>query len=124
MKVFLKSASLLLIMLLFTGNSFSQKGKVAKANKNFDKYSYIDAREVYLKVVEDGYKSAEIYKRLGDTYYYNSEYKSASKWYSSLFNEFPDDIEPEYYYRGAQSLKSAGDYVESDNIMKIGRAHV
>ena len=119
MKIFLKSASLLIILLLFTGNSFSQKGKVAKANKNFDKYSYIDAREVYLKVVEDGYKSAEIYKRLGDTYYYNSEYKSASKWYSKLMNEFPDDIEPEYYYRGAQSLKSEGAYVESDNIMKL-----
>tara|TARA_B100000809_G_C15124316_1_gene525547 strand:+ start:1046 stop:2977 length:1932 start_codon:yes stop_codon:yes gene_type:complete len=119
MKIFLKSASLLLIMLLFTGNTFSQKGKVAKANKNFDKYSYIDAREVYLKVVEDGYKSAEIYKRLGDTYYYNSEYKSASEWYSNLVNEFPDDIEPIYYYRGAQSLKSSGEYEESDNIMKL-----
>ncbi len=106
-------------MLLFTGNTFSQKGKVAKANKNFDKYSYIDAREVYLKVVEDGYKSAEIYKRLGDTYYYNSEYKSASEWYSNLVNEFPDDIEPIYYYRGAQSLKSSGEYEESDNIMKL-----
>ncbi len=119
MKVFLKNASLLLIMLLLSTSSFSQRGKVAKANKNFDKYSYIDAREVYLKVVEDGYKSAEIYKRLGDTYYYNSEYKSASKWYSSLLNEFPDDIEPEYYYRGAQSLKSAGKYTESDEIMKL-----
>jgi outer membrane protein OmpA-like peptidoglycan-associated protein/tetratricopeptide (TPR) repeat protein len=119
MKIFLKSASLLLIMLLFTGNIFSQKGKVAKANKNFDKYSYIDAREVYLKVVEDGYKSAEIYKRLGDTYYYNSEYKSASKWYSNLMSEFPDDIEPKYYYRGAQSLKSSGEYEKSDNIMKL-----
>ena len=119
MKMFLKSASLLLIMLLVSGSSFSQKGKVARANKTFDKYSYIDAREVYLKVVEDGYKSAEIYKKLGDTYYYNSEYKSASKWYSSLFNEFPDEIEPEYYYRGAQSLKSAGEYVESDKIMKL-----
>lgn len=106
-------------MLLLSTSSFSQKGKVAKANKNFDKYSYIDAREVYLKVVEDGYKSAEIYKRLGDTYYYNSEYKSASKWYSSLINEFPDDIEPEYYYRGAQSLKSTGEYAESDRIMKL-----
>jgi outer membrane protein OmpA-like peptidoglycan-associated protein/tetratricopeptide (TPR) repeat protein len=119
MKVFLKSASLLIIMLLFTGNAFSQKGKVAKANKSFDKYSYIDAREVYLTVVESGYKSAEIYKRLGDTYYYNSEYKSALKWYLNLIHEFPDDIEPVYYYRGAQSLKSADEYEESDNMMNL-----
>lgn len=118
MKVYLNSASLLLILLLVNGTSFSQKGKLAKANKNFDKYSYIDAREIYLNVAEDGYKSAEIYKKLGDTYYYNSEYKSASNWYTRLFNEFPENIEPTYYYRGAQSLKSTGEYEKADAIMK------
>lgn len=97
MKVFLKIAFSFVIIILFTGNAFSQKGKVAKANKNFDKYSYIDAREIYLSVVESGYKSDEIYKKLGDTYYYNSEYTSALKWYLNLINEFPNDIDPVYY---------------------------
>jgi len=119
MKVFLKIAFSFVIIILFTGNAFSQKGKVAKANKNFDKYSYIDAREIYLSVVESGYKSDEIYKKLGDTYYYNSEYKSALKWYLNLINEFPNDIDPVYYYRGAQCLKSAEEYEESDNMMKL-----
>ncbi|MFK5982630.1 MAG: OmpA family protein [Flavobacteriaceae bacterium] len=117
MKVFLKNASLLLIILLYTSISIAQKKQITKANKEFDKFSYIDAREIYLKVVEDGYKSAEIYEKLGDTYYYNSEYKNASKWYSRLVNEFPNEVETEYYYRAAQSLKSVGKYEESDAMM-------
>lgn len=119
MNVFLKNASLLLIILLYTTVSFSQKSQIAKANKEFDKYSYIDAREIYLKVIEDGYTSSEIYKKLGDTYYYNSEYKSASKWYSKLITEFPEEIEPAYYYRASQSLKSSDKYKESDEMMAL-----
>ena len=119
MKLIFKKATLLLIVLLISSASFSQKGKVKKAKKEFDKYSYIDAREIYLKVVEDGYESAEIYKRLGDTYYYNSEYKSASKWYSKLISNYPEEIETDYYYRAAQSLKSVNKYKESDELMEL-----
>ncbi len=59
MKLIIKKAALLLIVCLFTNISFSQRGQVVKANKEFDKYSYIDARAIYLKVLEDGYESAE-----------------------------------------------------------------
>lgn len=119
MKLFIKKAALLLIVLLVTSVSFSQKGEINKANKKFDNYSYIDAREIYIKVLEDGYESAEIYKKLGDTYYFNGEYKSASKWYSKLISQFPEDVETDYYYRTAQSLKSVNDYEESDKMMEL-----
>jgi len=109
----------LLLVLLCTSMSFSQKKKIDKANKDFDKYAYIDAREVYLKVVEDGYASAEIYKNLGDTYYWNSNYDNAAKWYQRLIGEFPGDTEAEYYYRAAQSLKSLKEYDESDRLMQV-----
>ena len=46
MKVYLNSASLLLILLLVNGTSFSQKGKLAKANKNFDKYAKLNTDKV------------------------------------------------------------------------------
>ncbi len=119
MKLFLKKAALLLIVLLITSVSFSQKSRIEKANKEFDKYSYIDAREIYIKVLEDGYESAEIYKKLGDTYYFNSEYKNASEWYSKLVSTFPEEVETEYYYRTAQSLKSVNKYEESDKMMEM-----
>ena len=47
MKVFLKIAFSFVIILLFTGNAFSQKGKVAKANKNFDKYFSVNRKPIY-----------------------------------------------------------------------------
>src|SRR5690606_29945963 len=78
----------------------------------------IDAREIYLKVVADGYESAEIFKKLGDTYYFNSDYTNAAKWYDKLVKQFPDQTEPEYYYRAAQSLKSLGKYEESNALLK------
>jgi outer membrane protein OmpA-like peptidoglycan-associated protein len=110
---------LLFALVVFTaGSSFSQQKDIQKANKEFDKFAYIDAREIYLKVVADGYESAEIFKKLGDTYYFNSDYTNAAKWYDKLVKQFPDQTEPEYYYRAAQSLKSLGKYSESDALLK------
>ena len=92
------NTSLLFIFLFTVGVSFSQRKDIKKANEDFDKFAYIDAREIYLKVVNDGYKSAEIFKKLGDTYYWNSDYDNAAKWYSRLVNEYPNETEAEYYY--------------------------
>ncbi len=108
---------MLLLAICFAGTTQAQKNKVVKANKEFDKYAYIDAREIYLKVVEDGYSSAEIYKKLGDTYYFNGDYADAANWYTKSIEEYPSDTEAVYYYRAAQSLKSLDRYDESDKMM-------
>ncbi len=107
-----------LLMVFTIGISHAQKNKIERANKEFDKYSYIDARQIYLKVVEDGYTSAQVFQKLGDTYYYNSEYSEAAKWYERAINEFSGDTDPIYYYRAAQSFKSLGNYEASDSMMK------
>ncbi|MBO6845327.1 MAG: flagellar motor protein MotB, partial [Muricauda sp.] len=59
----------------------AQESKIKKANEDFFNFDYIDARKIYLSVVEDGYSSAQVYKKLGDTYYFNSEYADAATWY-------------------------------------------
>ncbi|MFT4698899.1 MAG: outer membrane protein OmpA-like peptidoglycan-associated protein [Flavobacteriaceae bacterium] len=117
MKTFIQKIVLITIVLLTTSVSLSQKNQIEKGNKEFDKYSFIDAREIYLKVIEDGYESAEIYKKLGDTYYFNGDYDNASKWYTKLIDKYPGLTEPVYLYRGAQSLKSIYKYEESDELM-------
>tara|TARA_R110002051_G_scaffold325854_1_gene432241 strand:- start:10530 stop:12473 length:1944 start_codon:yes stop_codon:yes gene_type:complete len=106
-----------LLIILMVSGTYAQNGKVKKANEDFESYSYIDARKIYLKVIEDGYESAQVYQKLGDTYYYNSEYKEASKWYKKLIEKYPDTIEPEYTYRIAQSFKSIGAYEASEKLM-------
>lgn len=112
-----KRILMLLLVICFANTTQAQKNRVEKANKEFDKYAFIDAREIYLKVVEDGYSSAEIYKKLGDTYYFNGDYADAATWYIKSIDQYPSETEAVYYYRAAQSLKSIDQYEESDKMM-------
>lgn len=109
--------SLFVFVILCSGTLLAQKTQLKKAERAYDEYAYIDAQEIYLKVVADGYRSAEILKKLGNTYYFNADYSKAAKWYTELINDFPDETEPEYYFRAAQSLKSQGDYKTADEYM-------
>lgn len=106
-----------ILVLLITASVFAQENDVKRANKNFDKYAFIDAREIYLKVVEKGYKNVEILSKLGDTYYFNDELTESYKWYKELFDLGSESLAPEYYFRYAQSLKSVKRYAEADELM-------
>lgn len=89
--------------------SMAQKNKLHKAEKESDNYAYVDARAIYLKVVEKGFTSSQIYESLGNTYYWNSDYSNAAKWYGLLLSEFSEKVTPEIIYRAAQAFKSSGD---------------
>lgn len=104
------------------GSIYAQENKVKKANEEFDSYDYIDARKIYLSVVKDGYESAQVFEKLGDTYYFNSEYTEANKWYEKLVNNYPNQVKPEYYFRSAQTLKSVGQYEKSKAMMEKFKA--
>lgn len=110
---------ILCILALVVGfNAFAQIGQIEKANAKYDKYDYIDARKIYLKVVESGYHSAEIYRKLGDTYYFNSEYSGAAKWYYDLVTKYPNDAVAMDYFRAAQCMKSIGQQEEAAKLME------
>ena len=102
---------------LFSGIAISQDNKIKKGNKEYEQYAFIDAQQAYLKVVENGFSSADILQKLGDSYYFTADYTNAVKWYEALYNEYADSIEPDYLYRYAQSLKSTKNYKISDKIM-------
>ncbi len=105
----------LVFIILFSGDiMFSQQRKIEKAKIQYDRYEYIDAQETYLKVANRGYRSADLFKNLGDSYYFNSQFDDASKWYKELINSYPDDIDPEYYFRYAQTLKANDNYEEAN----------
>ncbi|MHA7057936.1 OmpA family protein [Aquimarina sp. M1] len=118
MKVLLHNLLFAFIGFFIVNLSFSQERKLKTAQSEYDKYEYIDAQETYLKVAKKGYKSADLYKNLGNSYYFNSEFEEASKWYEELVNSYPNEIEPEYYFRYAQTLKSVGRYDDADVYMK------
>ncbi len=118
MKITFKNI-LFLIGLCVVTATFSQERKLLKAEEAYQQYEYVEAQERYLHLIEKGEKSADIYQKLGNTYYFNSQYEDAAKWYKTLITEYPDEIEAEYYFRYAQSLKALKQYDESDKYMKL-----
>ncbi len=112
-----KTIAKVLMAFLLVSSINAQKNNIKKANEVFEAYSYIDAREIYLNVVKEGFESPQVFQKLGDTYYFNSEYSDALVWYQKLMDKYPDNIPPVYYYRTAQSLKSTGKYQESKKMM-------
>lgn len=106
------------IFLLFFSNAFAQKVQVKKADKQYEKFAYVDAIATYEKVMKKGYKTPEMLQKVADSYYFNSQFIEAGMWYAELFNLQPEATNPEYYYRYAQCLKSKEDYATADEYLE------
>ncbi|MDQ7960013.1 OmpA family protein [Flavobacterium lindanitolerans] len=104
------------LSVFFTLSVVAQERKVAKADKLYDDFAYIDAITVYENIVAKGYSSPDLLKKLANAYYFNAEFQKANKWYTELF-ALGEEPEPEYFYRYSQTLKSIGDYEKSAQMM-------
>jgi outer membrane protein OmpA-like peptidoglycan-associated protein/tetratricopeptide (TPR) repeat protein len=109
---------LITILCSFSFNGHAQKAKLAAADKKYDNYAYIDAIKTYERVAQKGYKSVDMFQKLGNAYYFNSDYQNAAKWYAELF-AMNTELAPEYYYRYSHSLKSIGDFKKSDEMLEL-----
>ena len=98
-------------------NAQKPPAAVVKANKSYEKLAYIDAIKTYERVAEKGYKSVEVFQKLGNSYYFNAQLDKAGKWYEQLF-AMGRPVDAEYYYRYSQCLKSMGNYVKADAMME------
>ncbi|MBD3581169.1 OmpA family protein [Flavobacterium selenitireducens] len=111
----MKKVLLSLLFSLLAVCSYGQVG-LKKADRNYDRYAYIDAIKTYERLADKGYKNAEMFKKLANSYYFNAQFDKAAKWYDELF-AMTTDVEPELYYRYSQSLKATGNYAKSDDMM-------
>ncbi|WP_396596275.1 OmpA family protein [Dokdonia sp. R86516] len=105
----------LLLLTSIVGNA--QEGKIERGTKNFNQYDFVDAQKIYQKVADKGYESADLFKRLGDSYYLNARYDKAAVYFGKLIKEFPEVAEAEAYFRYALSLRATKDYALSDRMM-------
>ena len=114
MKIKLFVCYTLLILISFSG--YSQEHSVFSGDKKYEQYEYVDAISTYEKVAEKGYKDEQLFKRLGNAYYFNADFVKAAKWYEALFlmNKNQD---PEYLYRYSQTLKSVGEYDKASKML-------
>src|SRR5690606_38544596 len=91
------------IPLLYGQDSISKRLDRSKerADLQYDEYSFRPAIDIYKKVLDKGYVSADLLKRLGDSYYYNAEYKEAAAIYQKMETSFPDAMEVEDIFKYA-----------------------
>ena len=101
------------ILCALTIQGFAQQNKIATADKLYDSYSFVDAIIIYERIAEKGYKSEEMFQRLGNAYYFNADFSKSAKWYTELFT-MNQNQNSEYYYRYSQCLKAIGNYSEAD----------
>ncbi|WP_034061500.1 OmpA family protein [Lacinutrix jangbogonensis] len=107
---------ILFSLLLVVSLSNSQSKKLKKADKKFNDFAYVDALKIYEDVADSGYEDADLFKKLGDGYYFNADYIDATKWYSKLV-AINSNLEPVYQFRYGQSLKASGNYEQADTYL-------
>ncbi|MGS2738041.1 OmpA family protein [Sinomicrobium sp. M5D2P17] len=107
---------LILVLLVTCGVLHAQEARKKKADTDYDKFAYIKASELYERLINQGYESADIYGKLGDTYYFNAVYGKAEAYYGKML-ALEKEARPEYYFRYAQCLKAAGKYEEAEKTL-------
>ncbi len=106
------------LSILLSCMAYSQDKRLEKANEDFNRFAFVDARKIYLQVAKSGYESPELFKKLGDSYYFNAQLEDAVIWYEKLTTTYTEEIDPEYLFRYSQSLKSVERYDEADKVME------
>jgi len=103
------------LLSLYSFKIYAQKTEVAPKNKT--KYVEIDVLKTYERVALKGYKSIDMFKKLGNSYYTNFEMEKAARWYCELFS-MTSDLESKYYYQYEQSLRSIGQNDEANAVIE------
>ena len=81
------------------------------------KYITVNMVDTYEKVIDKGYKSIDMLKKVADRFYFEGNLTAAAGYYTKLFDE-TQDLDVIYYYRYAQSLKAINENEKANTLMK------
>lgn len=115
MKLRIQCISLLLLAINLQLSA--QEKLVEKGNEKYQAYSFSPAIDIYQKVLDKGYESADLLEKLGNAYYFSADYEKAATVYKRLIENYEAEVEPEFYFRFGQALKSLGEYDQSDTML-------
>ena len=107
---------LVIVFLLICSSSFGQTGKLRRADRLFDSFSFTKAIDKYEKVIDKNQNDSYAMRKLGDSYMYLRKPKEAASAYKEIVGL--EGIPGEYYYKYAQALRGIGNYEESKVWMK------
>ncbi len=107
----------LILTSLLAYSGYSQNQKVYITDKVGDSYAYVNVTKTYERVAEKGYKSIDLFEKLGNAFYADRNMEKAAKWYGELF-AITNDLEPIYYTQYAKSLYAIGDEEKANFILE------
>ena len=99
------------IIVLINFTVFAQYGKQKKADNLFNKFSFVDASEVYKDLIENDFNKDYSVRQLADSYAYMRNPDSAVVYYKKAVEQ--NNVPIEYYYKYAQALRGNKEYKES-----------
>ncbi|MES2240307.1 MAG: flagellar motor protein MotB [Bacteroidota bacterium] len=106
-----------LLVSLLSYNGFAQNSKVYRTDRIGQSYAYVNVTKTYERVAEKGYKSIDLFQKLGNAFYADLNMTKAAKWYGELF-ELTTDLDPVYYDQYAKSLCSIGEDEKANAILE------
>src|SRR5690606_38905158 len=113
MKKAVQLIALVSVLSVSTSSVYGQTG-LKKAEKEYDRWAYIDAQSLYEKVLKRGYESQELLEKVANTYYFNGRYAEAHPYYERLLATYGSaNLDAAHYYRDAQTLQHVGNQSEA-----------
>ena len=106
-----------ILVSLISYNGYSQNSKVYRTNKIGESYAYVNVTKTYERVAEKGYKSIDLFQKLGNAFYSDLNMVKAAKWYAELF-ELTTDLDQMYYNQYAKSLYAIGEDEKANAIIQ------
>jgi len=95
----------------------AQNQDLVRAKRFFDRTYYAEAIILYEKLAEERL-SLEVIKNLADSYYYTNDLIKAQRYYRLLIKNYDKDLDRNYYYRYAQTLKASNSYDDANAVLK------
>lgn len=95
----------------------AQDLELARAKRFFDKTYYSQSIVLYEKLVQEK-QSEEIVKNLADSYFYTNDLVKAQRYYRLLIQNYSTDLDRNYYFRYAQTLKATNSYYDANAALK------
>ena len=111
-----KIFTFLLLVAFSTSMMMAQNKATKKADGYYDRLAYTDAAAEYQKLLKKNKADRYVYERLANSYYFINDTKKAETYYKRVVKS--KSVKPETVYNYAQSLKTNGNFAESNEWMK------
>ena len=112
----MKTFKIFILLAVLTTGSLCFSQSLRKADLLYENRAYVEAAEIYAQLP----KTAVNLEKLGDCYYYNSEFEKAYTSYKLIYDNKDDlELSESFYLKYYDVLKGTRNYDEADEVSTI-----